>query len=145
MDRFVFFMAWVAICHCSVSLITDVLIESNTTVVRVGDTCPVCKTSSGPLFLTMCLLFLSFPVTADRTCPDGQIKCDHTNICINPESLCDGYNNCGDNSDEDPLFCGELNTILPACLTERRAGKFMFYLLSIFSRTIHGYMSDSLR
>uniref|UniRef100_A0A671UNK4 Low density lipoprotein receptor-related protein 2b n=1 Tax=Sparus aurata TaxID=8175 RepID=A0A671UNK4_SPAAU len=46
----------------------------------------------------------------DRTCPDGRIKCDHTNICIFPESLCDGYNNCGDNSDENPLFCGKLNT-----------------------------------
>lgn len=51
-------------------------------------------------------MFWSFPIAADRTCPTGQVKCDNTNICIYPESLCDGYNNCGDNSDENPLFCG---------------------------------------
>ena len=38
------------------------------------------------------------------------MKCDLTNICIYPESLCDSYNDCGDNSDENPLFCGKLNT-----------------------------------
>ncbi|XP_053722161.1 low-density lipoprotein receptor-related protein 2 [Synchiropus splendidus] len=41
----------------------------------------------------------------DRTCPEGQVKCENTNICINPRNLCDGINNCGDNSDENPLFC----------------------------------------
>lgn len=49
-------------------------------------------------------------MTADRTCPEGLVKCDHTNICIYPGNLCDGYNNCGDNSDENPLFCGKLHT-----------------------------------
>uniref|UniRef100_A0A3B4B2J9 Uncharacterized protein n=1 Tax=Periophthalmus magnuspinnatus TaxID=409849 RepID=A0A3B4B2J9_9GOBI len=42
---------------------------------------------------------------SDRTCPAGQIKCENTNICIYPDYLCDGNNNCGDNSDENPLFC----------------------------------------
>uniref|UniRef100_A0A3B4FXS2 Low-density lipoprotein receptor-related protein 2 n=1 Tax=Pundamilia nyererei TaxID=303518 RepID=A0A3B4FXS2_9CICH len=45
-------------------------------------------------------------INCDRTCPNGQIKCDNTNICIYPGNLCDGFNNCGDNSDENPLFCG---------------------------------------
>lgn len=57
--------------------------------------------------LICCLSNISI---ADRTCPDGQIKCDSTNICIYPESLCDGFNNCGDNSDENPLFCGKPGT-----------------------------------
>lgn len=54
--------------------------------------------------------FLSylFDLLADRTCAPGLVKCDTTNICILSSSLCDGYNNCGDNSDENPLFCGEL-------------------------------------
>lgn len=58
-------------------------------------------------------MYLSFSllVSADRTCPSGQVKCDNTNICIYPDNLCDGYNNCGDNSDENPLFCGESNFI----------------------------------
>lgn len=51
-----------------------------------------------------------YVMTADRTCPEGLVKCDHTNICIYPGNLCDGYNNCGDNSDENPLFCGKLHT-----------------------------------
>ncbi|KAG7254532.1 hypothetical protein CRUP_003859, partial [Coryphaenoides rupestris] len=44
-------------------------------------------------------------VCADRTCPSGQIKCENTNICIHSDDLCNGCNNCGDNSDENPLFC----------------------------------------
>lgn len=49
-----------------------------------------------------------FDLLADRTCAPGLVKCDTTNICISSSSLCDGFNNCGDNSDENPLFCGEL-------------------------------------
>lgn len=51
-------------------------------------------------------MFGSLCATADRECPSGELKCDNTNICIYPEYLCDGYNHCGDNSDENPLFCG---------------------------------------
>ncbi|KAG7254534.1 LOW QUALITY PROTEIN: hypothetical protein CRUP_003861 [Coryphaenoides rupestris] len=40
-----------------------------------------------------------------QTCPSGQIKCENTNICIHSDDLCNGCNNCGDNSDENPLFC----------------------------------------
>lgn len=73
-------------------------------------------------------MYLSFSllVSADRTCPSGQVKCDNTNICIYPDNLCDGYNNCGDNSDENPLFCGESNFInqLLICVTStKEAGK----------------------
>ncbi|XP_055342132.1 low-density lipoprotein receptor-related protein 2-like [Paramacrobiotus metropolitanus] len=42
---------------------------------------------------------------ANRTCPRNTLKCNTTNICIDPYWLCDGDNDCGDNSDENPMFC----------------------------------------
>ncbi|CAA9998006.1 unnamed protein product [Nesidiocoris tenuis] len=41
------------------------------------------------------------------TCPSGHLKCEKTNICVEPYWLCDGDNDCGDNSDEDPLHCAK--------------------------------------
>ena len=40
------------------------------------------------------------------TCPRNHLKCKTTTICVEPYWLCDGDNDCGDNSDEDPLHCG---------------------------------------
>merc|ERR1712029_594883 len=39
------------------------------------------------------------------TCPGGQVSCNTTNVCIQPSWLCDGHNDCGDNSDEVRLQC----------------------------------------
>jgi len=36
-----------------------------------------------------------------------QTKCEVTNICIFNGWLCDGDDDCGDNSDESPIFCSE--------------------------------------
>ncbi|KAL4708620.1 hypothetical protein ACJJTC_001059, partial [Scirpophaga incertulas] len=41
----------------------------------------------------------------NTTCPANHLKCEKTNICVEPYWLCDGDNDCGDNSDEDPLHC----------------------------------------
>ncbi|CAB3367800.1 Hypothetical predicted protein [Cloeon dipterum] len=41
----------------------------------------------------------------NTTCPPNHLKCNQTNICVEPYWLCDGDNDCGDNSDEDPLHC----------------------------------------
>lgn len=43
----------------------------------------------------------------NRTCPGNHIKCNSTNICVEPYWLCDGDNDCGDNSDENPALCAQ--------------------------------------
>ncbi|XP_015909717.1 low-density lipoprotein receptor-related protein 2 isoform X1 [Parasteatoda tepidariorum] len=43
----------------------------------------------------------------NRTCPSNHIKCNTTNICVEPYWLCDGDNDCGDNSDENPALCAQ--------------------------------------
>ncbi|XP_076061029.1 low-density lipoprotein receptor-related protein megalin isoform X2 [Oratosquilla oratoria] len=39
------------------------------------------------------------------TCPPKNLRCENTTICVEPYWLCDGDNDCGDNSDEDQLHC----------------------------------------
>ncbi|CAH1155627.1 unnamed protein product [Phaedon cochleariae] len=43
----------------------------------------------------------------NTTCPPNHLKCEKTNICVEPYWLCDGDNDCGDNSDENPLHCAD--------------------------------------
>ncbi|CAH1397949.1 unnamed protein product [Nezara viridula] len=43
----------------------------------------------------------------NTTCPTGHLKCQNTNICVEPYWLCDGDNDCGDNSDEDSFHCAK--------------------------------------
>ncbi|XP_045419122.1 apical endosomal glycoprotein [Lemur catta] len=43
--------------------------------------------------------------TPQASCPPGYHHCQNK-ACIEPHQLCDGEDNCGDLSDEDPLTCG---------------------------------------
>ncbi|XP_014669426.1 PREDICTED: low-density lipoprotein receptor-related protein 2-like isoform X2 [Priapulus caudatus] len=40
-----------------------------------------------------------------RVCPRGQVRCNTTNICIQPWWLCDGDDDCGNREDENPFWC----------------------------------------
>jgi len=52
--------------------------------------------------LTLCL------IAAPLTCEAGFIPCPGgRRVCIRPQWLCDGTDNCYDNSDEDPQYCGQ--------------------------------------
>ncbi|KAI6241467.1 EGF-like domain-containing protein [Aphelenchoides fujianensis] len=49
---------------------------------------------------------------SEKTCPGlpidcrgVRLKCQRTNICIQPADLCDGYDDCGLGDDEQKLFC----------------------------------------
>lgn len=44
---------------------------------------------------------------SNHTCPANHLKCEKTNICVEPYWLCDGDNDCGDNSDEDAIHCAQ--------------------------------------
>ncbi|ELV13137.1 Apical endosomal glycoprotein [Tupaia chinensis] len=43
--------------------------------------------------------------TPQAACPLGHHHC-RNRACVEPPQLCDGEDNCGDRSDEDPLTCG---------------------------------------
>ncbi|XP_054514576.1 apical endosomal glycoprotein isoform X20 [Pan troglodytes] len=43
--------------------------------------------------------------TPQANCPLGHHHCQNK-VCVEPQQLCDGEDNCGDLSDENPLTCG---------------------------------------
>jgi len=55
----------------------------------------------------MCMCFVR-----SETCPYGMVRCgpNATRPCTREWELCNGHNDCGDNSDEED--CGELTTAI---------------------------------
>lgn len=51
------------------------------------------------------IVWIVFSSVADRPCEKGKTKCPNSNKCLARRYLCDGDDDCGDNSDENPLFC----------------------------------------
>lgn len=43
-------------------------------------------------------------LSAEKACPKGYLKCGHGQ-CVDSHLICDGFNNCGDGTDE--LNCSE--------------------------------------
>lgn len=66
------------------------------------------------------LMFVWYYSPADRPCDKGETKCPNSNKCLARRYLCDGDDDCGDNSDENPLFCKSV-----ACT----GGKWSLYYL----------------
>ena len=57
-------------------------------------------------------LFSLFFLTSDFTCEIGQFKCStELNDCISERLVCDGNDDCGDNSDEQN--CGKITITHP--------------------------------
>jgi len=66
-------------------------------------------------------------------CAVGYAKCPASNRCVSELWLCDGDDDCGDNSDEDRAFCG---TLCRRCLTVSHFSPSVSWLA--FPRVGHG-------
>ncbi|XP_072013216.1 neuropilin-1-like [Amphiura filiformis] len=49
-------------------------------------------------------------------CQEGDFLCDN-NRCINKSLVCDGYDHCGDETDENPVDCDPINNLIPGLIT----------------------------
>jgi len=71
---------------------------------------PLFRTVSGAISSELPLPFLPLGGSpASAGCGAGQYRCDN-GACIDPKWRCNGFDNCGDNSDEQN--CGESHCIM---------------------------------
>ena len=61
------------------------------------------------------------PLPPTQSCQNGQVMCNTTRICIDPEDFCDFEDNCGDNFDEQYSICSPYldPKVVPRCAFEK--------------------------
>ena len=78
---------------------------------------------------------LSQSFLASRTCPSSEFTCDNGG-CVSRSWLCDGDDDCGDNSDETGQQCGEI------CLKKLIYLSWMCRKKGISIVFVQNYMAD---
>ncbi|KAL8588954.1 hypothetical protein ACOMHN_065736 [Nucella lapillus] len=78
------------------------------------------------------------PVTLPACGPD-QIQCNSTGLCITPQVLCDGYNNCGDGEDERQ--CSD--TLAPSGCGDFSVQKGSHNVISTMDYPYHNYTNNA--
>jgi hypothetical protein len=75
-----------------------------------------------------------------RYCPESRFECGN-HLCVNQGDLCDGTDDCGDNSDESPSLCSKCwFTFVYVYIIAFTMGNclisFILFSQSSFSRTL---------
>ena len=83
-------------------------------------------------FLTKMVFYLF--AGRNHTCPSTHMQCKTTAICVEPYWLCDGDNDCGDNSDEDEIHCSA-RTCPPNSFRYRSEFTLKYLFINSVSRT----------
>ena len=63
-----------------------------------------CLFDTGQFFVVYSFFYFTVFISANFVM---QFKCEESNLCVWERYLCDGDNDCIDNSDEDPKHCGK--------------------------------------
>ena len=65
--------------------------------------------------------------TVDRTCAPNKFQCANSGVCINEVMICDGWNNCGDESDEQNCAGSNASVFIILLLLEFLWAFYFFY------------------
>jgi len=81
-------------------------------------------------------MFVMF--TASRECSPGYRKCPNSHRCIDEDYFCDGDNDCGDMSDENPAECRKSQTTRLLLLLQLRFQRPHRRLQDVYATSSNG-------